>query len=69
MLEERITFDVARLTGHLVPANKKTTNWSALIFGFVMLVIFGWWTYRLHLSHSGWQWLTGVVASLGFSRC
>jgi hypothetical protein len=66
MLDERTTFDVALLTEHLVPANKKKTNWSSAAIGLVMLIGFAWWTWRLHEAHSGWQWLTGTLASFGF---
>ena len=62
MLDVKTTFDVALLTEHLVPANKKKTNWSSAVIGFVLTVVFAWWTWRLHESHSGWQWLTGAVA-------
>lgn len=67
MLDARATFDVALLTEHIIPANKKKTNWSAALFGALMLAGFAWWTWQLHEAHSAWQWLTGVAAFLGFA--
>lgn len=31
------------------------------------MALFAWWTWRLHEAHSGWQWLTGLAAFLGFA--
>jgi hypothetical protein len=67
MLDARTTFDVALLTEHLVPADKKKTNWSSAFIGFMLMVVFAWWTWRLHEAHSGWQWLTGFIAFTGFA--
>ena len=67
MLDARATFDVALLTEHLVPADKKKTNWSSAFIGFVLMALFAWWTWRLHEAHSAWQWLTGFVAFIGFA--
>lgn len=67
MLDARMTRDVAVLTEHQIPVDKKRTNWSAALFGALMLAGFAWWTWRLHEAHSAWQWLTGVVAFFGFA--
>jgi hypothetical protein len=67
MLDARITRDIGWLTGFVLPAKQKETNWSSAIFGLLMLAGFGWWTVRHISEHSWWGFATGFGAFMGFA--